>query len=458
MAQIYQAAASAARRMAALRHRSQDPVSYAAATPKRADALFAAYSQECELADIIERESIDRVVRVKNTSGGAWAAGTLLYLPTAKLTAQPTGTATAVAAPGASVVISITGTAWEVGMIVKITDGTYTDYAIITALSSNASITVDALRYTYTTPTVTALPAYEAAAADADAGLAAQWVTPAAIANGAYGFAAGAIEVTALDTHLLSAEALVYLSATPGLYTVYAPVGADQISQVVGVVKVSDVSVGSILFFPGARRITVIGTSQLQGSSVPYNRIQNVSATDKVLGRSTAGAGTVEEIPCVAGARAFLAAPKIESIVGVTDASAGTQYNAGEALRGDGTGGVNLSTTGTYYDVASIQLTAGDWDVSAVCAVKANGSVCTFVDVGIGTASGNSGSGIVIGDNAVEVAGPVGSVYTAATIASFRVNITGAAQYRYLKAYAGFTGGPTYYPIAYGRISARRVR
>ena len=39
---------------------------------------------------------------------------------------------------------------------------------------------------------------------------------------------------------------------------------------------------------------------------VTYAKIQNVSATDKLLGRSTAGAGSVEEIACTAAGRAIL--------------------------------------------------------------------------------------------------------------------------------------------------------
>lgn len=40
--------------------------------------------------------------------------------------------------------------------------------------------------------------------------------------------------------------------------------------------------------------------------SVTYAKIQNVSATDKLLGRSTAGAGDIEEIACTAAGRALI--------------------------------------------------------------------------------------------------------------------------------------------------------
>ena len=47
-------------------------------------------------------------------------------------------------------------------------------------------------------------------------------------------------------------------------------------------------------------------TWTIGNGAVTYAKIQNVSATDKLLGRSSAGAGTVEEITCTAAGRALL--------------------------------------------------------------------------------------------------------------------------------------------------------
>lgn len=49
-----------------------------------------------------------------------------------------------------------------------------------------------------------------------------------------------------------------------------------------------------------------IATAGITDAAVTYAKIQNVSATDKILGRSTAGAGVVEEITCTAAGRALL--------------------------------------------------------------------------------------------------------------------------------------------------------
>jgi hypothetical protein len=52
--------------------------------------------------------------------------------------------------------------------------------------------------------------------------------------------------------------------------------------------------------------LATVGTAQIDNDAVTYAKIQNVSATDKVLGRSTAGAGDVEEIACTAAGRALI--------------------------------------------------------------------------------------------------------------------------------------------------------
>ena len=49
-----------------------------------------------------------------------------------------------------------------------------------------------------------------------------------------------------------------------------------------------------------------IATAGIANDAVSYAKIQNVSATDRLLGRSTAGTGDVEEIICTAAGRALL--------------------------------------------------------------------------------------------------------------------------------------------------------
>lgn len=52
--------------------------------------------------------------------------------------------------------------------------------------------------------------------------------------------------------------------------------------------------------------LSTVGTAQIDNSAVTYAKIQNVSATDKLLGRSSSGAGVVEEIACTAFGRSLI--------------------------------------------------------------------------------------------------------------------------------------------------------
>lgn len=91
---------------------------------------------------------------------------------------------------------------------------------------------------------------------------------------------------------------------------------------------------------------------QIDDESVTYAKIQNVSATDKVLGRSTAGAGDVEEITCTAAGRALL-----------DDADAAAQ----RTTLGLGTAAVETFTQGTFTPTFTFA-TPGDLSLSSVTA------------------------------------------------------------------------------------------
>jgi hypothetical protein len=61
------------------------------------------------------------------------------------------------------------------------------------------------------------------------------------------------------------------------------------------------------LYFDDVCMLRQVPSALLKNSAVTYAKIQNVSVTDRLLGRQTAGAGVVEEIPCTAAGRALIA-------------------------------------------------------------------------------------------------------------------------------------------------------
>jgi hypothetical protein len=71
-----------------------------------------------------------------------------------------------------------------------------------------------------------------------------------------------------------------------------------------------------------------VSTAKLADGAVTYAKMQNVSATDRLLGRSTAGAGIVEEIPCTALGRSVLASADAAAGRTALDAAATTHGHA----------------------------------------------------------------------------------------------------------------------------------
>jgi len=112
-------------------------------------------------------------------------------------------------------------------------------------------------------------------------------------------------------------------------------------------------------------------TADIAGSAVTYAKIQNVSATDRLLGRSTAGAGVVEEIACTAAGRAL-----------IDDADAAAQRTT-----------LGLGSISTQAS-SSVAITGGSINGTAIGATTASTGAFTTVsttgNVGVGTASPNN--------------------------------------------------------------------
>ncbi len=98
---------------------------------------------------------------------------------------------------------------------------------------------------------------------------------------------------------------------------------------------------GDVTTSAGAVATTIannaVTTAKILDANVTYAKIQNVSATDKVLGRSSSGSGVTEEITCTAAGRALIddaAAINQRATLGLTNA---TIRSVGFTVDGGGT-------------------------------------------------------------------------------------------------------------------------
>lgn len=274
---------------AALRLFFEDPKSYATPHQRRIDGAFTEMVPLNELAFMLDADAAGRRVRVKNTSGVTWAAGTQLYVQTSKLTPQPSGSASSSPVAGTSVVINTVSAGWEIGMLVEVSAGGFTQIALVIAVSAGVSITIDLLGYSCTTPTLVGRPAYEATRAKADSlATLAEWTTDEQLDNNEYGWAFDCLEVINIDTSTYVVEDLLFLSAaTAGAVTKTAPstISVFNTDQAVGIVKTVHASLGKVLFFPGNKIVQKIGASATSYKGAFFGKLQVDSTTQVSLQR-----------------------------------------------------------------------------------------------------------------------------------------------------------------------------
>jgi hypothetical protein len=163
----------------------------------------------------------------------------------------------------------------------------------------------------------------------------------------------------------------------------------------------------------------IVGTTNIAGGAVTYSKIQNTSSSDVILGRSTAGGGTVQEISCTSAGRALLDdadAAAQRTTLGLGDlAVANGTWTDGSSFSGTSsgtntgdqtitlTGAVTGSGTGSFATtLASDIVAAANLQASAVTTAKINDSAVDENKIGdqatcIVSAATPSGTGAFVG-------------------------------------------------------------
>lgn len=150
---------------------------------------------------------------------------------------------------------------------------------------------------------------------------------------------------------------------------------------------------------------TKLGTTAIADSAVTYAKLQNVSSTDRVLGRSSAGAGVVEEITLTAAGRAL-----------IDDADAASQRTT-----------LGLGTLSTQ-DASAVAITGGTITGGTITGI----TDLAIADGGTGasTASGaRTNLGLVIGTDVQAYDAGLQSIAGLTTSADQAIYTTGADTY-----------------------------
>jgi hypothetical protein len=103
---------------------------------------------------------------------------------------------------------------------------------------------------------------------------------------------------------------------------------------------------------------STIETSEIANDAVTYAKIQNVSATDRLLGRSTAGAGDIEEIVCTSFGRAILDDASVAAQRSTLGLAIGTDVQAFNDRLADIAGATFAQGNVLYYNGTNIVVLA----------------------------------------------------------------------------------------------------
>lgn len=162
----------------------------------------------------------------------------------------------------------------------------------------------------------------------------------------------------------------------------------------------------------GPITIIALGADQIANGAITYSKIQNVSATSRLLGRASAGAGTIEEIVFTTAGMALLQGANAAAQRTSLGLAALATLGVGTGLTSGG-GNLNADVTSVVGTTGAVPLSAiiptGDW--SSTCGLKIGSTACTvstaakYVVIGdfviasarIDVVNKNGGTGSVVG-------------------------------------------------------------
>ena len=216
------------------------------------------------------------------------------------------------------------------------------------------------------------------------------------------------------------------------IFAALLSIGFSAVAQAISPVRYVQISTNTLSKQSGSLSVQGVVTSTVTASSAT---IVGLNVTT-INGAAYSTGGTGGQLPATAtndNAAAGKLGEYVESVVGSTA----------------------FPATNVAGDLASISLTAGDWDVTALINTEKQSGAITSMDLAILLVSGNSVSGAVQGSNFFSIPNPTANTDMGFTIPSVRMSLASTTTV-YLK-YR--TNSASAVPNARGaRLSARRMR
>lgn len=256
------------------------------------------------------------------------------------------------------------------------------------------------------------------------------------------------LEHNAAGTHKTITAPSIVVSGAGSFGTTLLVTGAFTASSTAAIT--GNTTVGGTLgvtgVFTAGAALNVTGAATLS-STLAVTGAATLSSTLAVTGASTLTGNTTITGTLTANGKAVLKGT-------ATNDNAASGYY-GEYKSATATTN-SVGTTAQYFDVTSIDLEAGDWDVTGVISYIENSATMSGANFcGISTTSGNSATGLSVGNNLAETSNnPTSLSNETVIVPSYRVSIASTTTF-YLKGFCRYTAGT---PQHSGRISARRMR
>lgn len=198
------------------------------------------------------------------------------------------------------------------------------------------------------------------------------------------------------------------------------------------------------------RSVPTVSSTTLPTGSTNYVQVRTTLQPGATFFVSS---GTVTELFASTVTAAALSYPTGARVKGTTTNDSANTGDYGETQIST-TARANFPATGTWGDLTSKSITAGDWICWATCESEFIATTITRIQFGMSTTSGNSATGLTSGFSVGDTSIPTGAIDANLSLGPihFSLNSTTTVYLKYKSTYSGTA------PIGDGTLACLRIR